>query len=394
MKLSDKACKAAQPKAEQWKLSDGDGMYLLIMPRGSKLWRMNYRFEGRHKTLALGVYPQVSLAGARDKRNEARAQIGQGIDPAAHRAEVKLLRGISKDDSFETVAREWHTKNIDLWSDRYGAQVLRVMQKNLFPSIGKMKLNSITPLILLATLRKMEGREAHDLLKDALNYTGRVFRYGIITSRAERDPSADLKGAFKPHIAKHHPSLKAEALSEFLKKLNQQEDGMGKLGIQLVLLTLVRTTEARAAAWHEFKDGGDKWVIPPERMKGRIEHTVPLSTQARALLEKIKLKSGGGYYLFPNAQGRETFMSENTMLNLLYEMGYKGITTVHGLRSLASTILHESGEFESLVIERQLAHVDKNEVRGAYNHAEYYAERQRMVQWWADYLDGQAAKEG
>lgn len=394
MKLSDMACKAAKAKEKPYKISDGDGMYLLVTPSGSKLWRLNYRFDGKAKTLALGMYPAVSLSAAREKRGAARAQLLQDIDPSAHRAEKKLLRGLDKLNSFEVVAREWHGKNKRLWSSKYGAQVLRVMEHNLFPYIGSRPVKDVTPLLLLATLRRMEDRGATDLLKDALNYAGRVCRYGIATGRAERDPSADIKEAFTPHTPKNHPALKSSALPAFLNKLNAQPEGMGKWGIQLVLFTLVRTTEARAAPWDEFDLAKAEWHIPPERMKLRRPHAVPLSRQALALLEKIKNSDASSDYVFPSEGRKHAFMSENTMLNLIYEMGYKGQTTVHGLRTLGSTILHESGKFRSLAIERQLAHVDENTVRGVYNHAEYLDERRDMMQWWADYLDEQAAKEG
>lgn len=393
MRLSDKACKAASPREKQYKLSDGDGMYLLIQPSGSKLWRFNYRFDGKSKTLALGVYPATGLAAAREKRHTARAQLLQNIDPAAHRAEAKILRQIEAKNSFEAVAREWHSKNEHLWSPHYGKQVLRVMENNLFPQLGNIPLKRITPLLLLAELRKMEERGATDLLKDALNYAGRVCRYGIATGRAERDPSNDIRDAFKPHKAKHHASLKTDELKEFLEKLHAQPDGMGKFGVMLVLLTLVRTTEARAAPWSEFNIEAAEWHIPASRMKLRRPHLVPLSKQAVALLQKIKQSSGNHEYAFPNKGGKYPFMSENTMLNLIYEMGYKGRATVHGLRTLGSTILHESGKFRSLAIERQLAHVDENTVRGTYNHAEYLTERRDMMQWWADYLDTIIAKE-
>ena len=408
MKLSDKACKAAQSKEKPYKLMDGDNMYLLIQPSGSKLWRLNYRFEGKQNTLALGQYPKVKLALARKKREEARAMLDEGINPSLKRAKIKLLREVSKDDTFEAVAKEWHAKQDKIWSPKYDAQVLQVMKINLFPYIGKMKLDDISPIMMRATLKHMEERGALDLLKDALNYASRVFQYGIITSRATVDPTSALKHAFKKHKAEHHPSIHPDALPAFLRSLRQQPDGMGKLGIEFVLLTLARTTEVRAAVWSEFKQVKNKdaiegepkedthWVIDTKRMKIRNgslkEHVVPLSRQALEIKTKIKKSFGGEDYLFPNAFGRGDYMSENTMLNLIYEMGYKGVTTVHGLRTVASTVLHESGLFDSLAIEGLLSHTDKNQVRAAYNQAKYIKERKRIVQWWADYLDEQAAK--
>lgn len=387
MYLSDKACRQAAPAERPYKVTDGEGMYLLIQPNGTKLWRMNYSYGGKSKTAALGVYPAVSLRVARELRRKLREQLASGVDPALARREEKLLRRLAQGTNFEAVALEWYEKRKHEWTPRYAKQVLSVLNRDFFPDLGPIPIKQISHIVLLSTLQKIEKRGALDLLTDARSYAGQIFRFAIATGRAERDIAHDLRDAFKRHIPQNHPSLRADQLPAFLKALDAYPAGMGKTGLKLVLLTLVRTTELRAAEWREFDFENKQWVIPAKRMKMRREHIVPLSRQAIAILEKLKAETGNQTYLFPNQGWKHPIMSENTMLKVVDELGYKEKTTVHGLRATGSTILHESGEFRSEVIECQLAHVDKNKVRGAYNHALYFKERRKLVQWWADYLD-------
>lgn len=394
MYLSNITCKNAQAKSKQYKLADGDGMYLLVTPSGSKLWRLKYRFGGKEKTAALGSYPAVSLLEAREKRQELRKQIAAGIDPAASRKESKLLQKIELAASFENVAREWHTNRSKDWSPRVAKQVLSVLQRNLFPALGPIPIKDVTSLMLLTPLREIESRDALDLLADARSYAGQIFRYAISTGRAERDVAADLRDAFRKHKSAHHACLMPDQLPKFLRALyGSNSGGMGILAVKLALLTLVRTTELRAAPWAEFDLDQARWTIPAERMKMRRPHIVPLSRQAVALLTEWHKETGHQKYVFPNTQRRKNpMMSENTMLKVLKELDYGDKTTIHGLRSIGSTILHESEKFSSLAIELQLAHVDKNNVRKAYNHAQYLPKRVEMMQWWADYLDEALAK--
>ncbi len=404
MLLSNQACKQATPRGKAYKLSDGGGLHLLITPAGGKYWRCDYRFAGKRQTAALGTYPEVSLAEARDRRQDLRRKLDSGINPAAARKEAKLLRGFSLDATFEAVAREWHGKRKKDWSPRVANQVLRVLEKNLFSEIGGFPIKEVTPTLLLAALQKIEDRDALDLLADARSYAGQIFRYAIATGRAERDVAADLKDAFRRNKTQHHAYLTPDDLPAFLRALyGSNSGGMGVLGIKLILLTLVRTTELRAALWSEFDFKKNEWLIPATRMKMRRPHLVPLSPQAVLLLKQWRSvqvseakKSGKepSPFVFPNTQVRKhPYMSENTMLKVINLLGYKDTTTVHGLRSLGSTVLHESGKFTSLMIERQLAHVDGNSVRAAYNHAEYLSQRHEMMQWWADYLDAALRKQ-
>lgn len=387
MYLSNQACKQAMPADKPYKLTDGDGMYLLVQPNGTKCWRMDYSYAGRRKTAALGIYPEVSLQKAREKRQKMREHLIAGVDPGLVRREEKILQRVAQDANFQAIALEWYAKREHEWTPRYAKQVLSVLNRDFFPALGPMPIQQITPILLLATLQKIEDRGALDLLTDARSYAGQIFRFAIATGRAERDIAYDLRDAFKRHIPEHHPSLRADELPDFLKALEAYPAGMGRTALKLVLLTLVRTTELRAAEWAEFDLKKALWVIPAKRMKMRREHLVPLSRQALALLEALRAQTGNQPYLFPNRGRKHRIMHENTMLDVVEGLGYKKRTTVHGIRATGSTILHESGEFRSEVIERQLAHVDKNKVRGAYNHAHYLSERQKLVQWWADFLE-------
>lgn len=392
MYLSNQTCKQAEPAEKAYKLTDGDGMYLLVQPSGSKCWRLDYSFGGRRKTAALGTYPDVTLQAAREKRRLLREQLAAGIDPAAARREERLLRRVAQDANFEAIAREWHEKRKHEWTPRYAKQVLSVLTRDFFPDLGPLPMKQVTPVLLLSTLRKIEKREALDLLTDARSYAGQIFRFAIATGRADRDIAADLRDAFKRHVPVSHPSLRADQLPAFLKALDGYPAGMGRTGLQLILLTLVRTTELRAAEWDEFDLKAARWVIPAKRMKMRREHIVPLSRQALALLKQLKAGVGDQKYLFPNQGWKHPIMSENTMLKVVDDLGYQEKTTVHGIRATGSTIMHEAGTFRSEVIERQLAHVDKNKSRRSYNHAQYLPERENLVQWWADYLDEQRKK--
>ena len=394
MYLSDSKCKQAEFKERPYKLTDGDGMYLFVTHRRSKLWRMDYRVGDKRKTLSLGPYPEVSLKEAREKRLEFRKQLRDGIDPGAARQEAKAQLIFDATCRFETVALEWHHKKAVHWTPAYTRQVLSVLRRDFFPFIGDLDIRDVTALQLLDVLRKIEARGALDALSDARTYSGQIFRYGIATGRGTRDVAADIRDAFTRHIPQNHAALPEDDLPAFLQALDAHKKGWcGRLGLKLLLLTLLRTTEVRGARWSEINLDEALWVIPAERMKKRREHVVPLSRQAVALIGEIRAKSDNPTYLFPNQQRRKhPIMSENTMLNLVDELGFGDKTTVHGLRSTGSTILHESRKFDSLAIERQLAHVDGNTVRGTYNKAQYLPERREMLQWWADLLEEKAAK--
>lgn len=389
MLLSDTACKQAKPRDKDYKMTDGEGMYLLVKKSGKKYWRMNYRFGGKSKTLAIGVYPEISLKMAREKRLEARRLLKDGIDPSKQKQLEKLEREAAGEDSFAAVFSEWHDKKSEEWTVSTAKKVYSIFERDLLPFLGNYPLKDVTPLMLLGALRKIEGRGAYDAANDARSYAGFVFRYGIATGRAERDVAADLKGALKTRRVQHNAYLEEEELGEFLRVLDRDAGEVQSINaLKLLILTFVRTSEIRGCRWSEIDFENAVWRIPAERMKMAKDHVVPLSRQALELLQSIRNKADLNFeYVFPNSRSKRKVMSENAMLYCVYRLGFKGKTTVHGFRSSASTILNESGLFRADVIERQLAHVDGNTTRSSYNRAMYLDERREMMQWWADRLD-------
>lgn len=390
MSLSDAKVRNAKPKAKPYKISDGEGMFLLVHPTGGKYWRLKYHYAGKEKLLALGVYPEISLADARERRAQARKTLAAGGDPSETKKEAKRAVVLRSENSFEPVAREWFEQRKHEWAANTTKTIKDRLERHLFPKLGKRPIAEITAPEILSALRVVESRGALDTARRAMQTCGQVFMYAIATGRAERNPVPDLRGALKTPVTKHHSYLKATDLPEFLKKLDSYDGALQtKLALRLLLLSFVRTIELRAAEWGELDLDKGEWRIPASRMKMKEEHLVPLSRQAVKVLKELQKITGSRQYLFPNQHNPKSFMSENTMLYALYRMGYHSRTTGHGFRSTASTILNENG-FMPDVIERQLAHSERNKVRAAYNHAQYLPERRKMMQWWADYLDGVA----
>eukprot|EP00456_Euglypha_rotunda_P087402 TRINITY_DN889_c0_g1_i1.p1 TRINITY_DN889_c0_g1~~TRINITY_DN889_c0_g1_i1.p1 ORF type:complete len:364 (-),score=42.08 TRINITY_DN889_c0_g1_i1:572-1663(-) len=362
------------------------------MPSGSKYWRLKYFFAGKEKLLALGVYPEVTLADARQRRAEARKVLAAGEDPAEVRKETKRQDVFRTENTFEIVAREWFNRRRHEWAPSSVESVLVRLERHILPKLGSRPVAAITAPEVLTVLRLIEGRGTIETAKRVKQICGSIFMYAIATGRAERNPVPDLRGALKSPIVKHHSFLAASELPSFLNHLAEYDGSLQtKLALQLLILTFVRTTELRAARWPEIDWDNSEWRIPAERMKMRELHIVPLSEQAISVLRELQMQTGDGEYLFPNQNNPAKFMSENTMLFALYRMGYHSRLTGHGVRSTASTILNENN-FRADVIERQLAHNERNAVRAAYNHAQYLPERRTMMQWWADYLDRASAK--
>jgi integrase len=392
MQLTDAKVRNAKPKEKAYKLSDGEGLFLNVMPSGSKYWRMKYYYAGKEKLLAIGVYPHVTLSQARAKKAEAKALLSQNKDPSFQKQEEKQERNTKANNSFEAVAREWHSKKSVAWDKKNAWIIMRRLETDIFPKIGNRPISEITAPELLQVLRMIESRGAHEVAHRNAQVCGQIFRYAIVLGKAERDPAADLKGALTTPQQQHFSHLHAEELPAFMQTLQQYHgDPITRLALQMLIHTMVRTTELREAKWEEFLLDRAEWRIPANRMKMKETHIVPLSPQVLALLEQIKQYSGGSEYLFPNinkqgAKKQNEVMSNNTMLFAIYRMGYKGRTTGHGFRSTASTILNEHG-FRSDVIERQLAHAERNKIRAAYNHAEYMKERKAMMCWWSNHLE-------
>ena len=387
--LSAVECKNATSNgAGVRKLHDGDGLYLWVYLDGRKYWRMRYWQASKEKSLSIGVFPKVTLSNARKKREELRKQLEADLDPSAERKAANLRKKLTAENSFKAVAMEWYNKQLHTWVPHHAEDVKRRLESNIFPVLGKRPIGQIEAPELLQAIRSIETRGSYDLAHRVLQVCGQVFRYGIATGRCTRNLSADLRGALTPHVKQHQAAVRAEELPDLLRaiaKYDEIGDKQTRLALQLLAQTFVRTNELIGAEWVEFDLDNALWVIPAARMKMKAEHVVPLTKQALALLAEIKKLASGSRFVFPG-RNRDKPISNNTMLFALYRMGYRGKMTGHGFRAVASTILNEAG-FQPDVIERQLAHCERNQVRGAYNRAEYLPERKRMMQHWANYLD-------
>ncbi|ECK2140244.1 tyrosine-type recombinase/integrase [Salmonella enterica subsp. enterica serovar Enteritidis] len=387
MPLTDLAIRRSKPKDKPYTLNDGNGLSLLIEPNGSKGWRLRYRFSGKAKLMSLGTYPNVALADARTARDEAKKLIAGGIDPAEVRKAKKREIESRFGNTFEGIAREWYEKRFDRWSPSYAEEMIETFEKDVFPYIGSRPVAEIKPMELLAVLSVLNDRGATEKLRKVRQRCGEVFRYAVITGRAEYNPAPDLVSAFAPHKKEHYAFLKTDELPEFFRILNTYTGSMiVKLAMRLLILTGVRPGELRQAEWPEIDFDNRLWEIPKERMKMRRPHCVPLSEQALNILEQLKPVTGHYQYIFPGRIHHSKPMSEMAMNVLIRRIGYAGRVTGHGFRHTMSTILHEQG-YNTAWIETQLAHVDKNSIRGTYNHAQYLDGRREMLQWYADYMD-------
>ena len=385
MPLTDTALRAAKPTEKTQKFFDGNGLYLLITPKGAKSWRLKYRFQGKEKLISLGPYPLVSLKEARERSLVARKTLEGGIDPSAERKQAKN----KTQNTFELVAREWHEMQSTKWTKTTATAVMQRMQRNFFPFIGAKPIDEVTAPEILALLRKVEARGTISSAHDLKHCCSGVMRYAIATGRAERDPTADLRGALKPNRKKHRPALTApEAVGNLMHAIyNYQGSFVVRSALQLLAFTFCRSTELRNAEWNEFDFEDKLWRIPAERMKMRRDHLVPLSKQAIAVLEKLRMYSGKGQYVFPSYRSETVPFGKTALQRAVKIMGFeRDEMCPHGFRSMASTLLNEQG-YNADWIERQLAHVSNNQVRAAYNRAEYLPERRKMLQEWADYLD-------
>jgi integrase len=393
--LTDPACRNAKPKDKAYKLSDEKGLFLLIHPNGSKYWRMKYRHGGKEKMLAVGVYPETPLVKARDKRDEARKLLREGTDPNAVKKETKLASKIATANSFEPIAREWLEHIKHKWSAGHYTYTLRRFEAYVFSEIGCTPISEISPPALLSMAKKIEAKGTIETTHKVMNTCGQVFRYAIASGRCERNPVTDLRGAIKARpTPKHMNALAEKDLPDLLRKMDAYATDNGgelqtQLALQLLALTFVRTGELREAAWEEFDLDKAEWRIPGERMKMKVPHVVPLSKQAVEIVKNLKELNSTYRFAFPGVNPSRP-MSKNTVLFALYRMGYRGRMTGHGFRAIASTLLNEMG-FDADVIERQLAHAERNKVRAAYHRSEYLPERRKMMQQWANYLDSKKA---
>ncbi|HFO6716722.1 TPA: tyrosine-type recombinase/integrase, partial [Escherichia coli] len=387
MKLNARQVDAAKPREKAYKLADGAGLYLEVVPSGSRYWRMKYRFNGKEKRMAFGVYPAVSLAQARALRDDAKKKLAEGIDPSLAKKEEKLVRDVQLNNTFQAVALEWHGTKVSRWSEGYASDIIEAFNKDIFPYIGQQPVNEIKQLVLLNVLRRIESRGATEKAKKVRQRCSEVFRYAIVTGRAEYNPAADLTSAMSGHESKHYPFLTVEELPDFFKALaGYTGSPLVVLAARLLILTGVRTGELRGAFWSEFDLEKAVWEIPAERMKMKRPHLVPLSSQALEIVQQLKVMSGQYPLVFPGRNDPRKTMSEASINQVFKRIGYTGRVTGHGFRHTMSTILHEEG-FNTAWIETQLAHVDKNAIRGTYNHALYLEGRREMMQWYADYIN-------
>jgi integrase len=387
MPLTALSVKNAKPKAKAYKIADEKGLYLVITPGGSKLWRFDYRYGQKRKTLALGKWSDVELGQARERRDTARKKLAAGLDPAI----VEASEGTIVKNSFESVALAWHACAKVAWTPRYAKLVLGRLDADILPHLGRDGIDTIEPPRLLEVIRKIEARGAIEMAKRVKNHCSEIFQFGIAEGKCRRDPATDIRRALmKSRPKQHMPAVPTAEFPTLLAKLEDYDgEEITKLALRLTLITMVRTQETRFAKWPEFEnvEGHEPiWRLSPERMKMSREHLVPLPRQAIVILKRLKELNPDSPYLFP-ANTRHNVMSENTMLYALYRMGYHKRQTTHGLRRCASTILNETGLFEPDWVETQLAHMDHNKVRGAYNAALYLKHRARMLQWWADFID-------
>ena len=386
MPLTNTAIQNAKPRAKRYRLFDSQGLYIEVAPSGGKWWRLKYRILGKEKRLSLGVYPEVSLKDARGKRDQARRSLSEGADPI----EARKLQSIADGTSFEAVAREWFIKFAPGWSESHANRILRRLENDVFPWLGSRSIDQIDPPELLKVIRRIESRGALETAHRAIRNCGQVFRYAVATGRAERDPTTDLSGALPPARSRHYPTITdPEAIGDLLRAIDgYQGSPIPRAALRLAPLVFVRPGELRHAEWPDINLKSAEWRIPPEKMKHRRIHLVPLSRQAITILKELQPLTGHGQYLFPGRRSPRRPMSENTINAALRNLGYdKNQMTGHGFRSMASTLLNEQGCWHPDAIERQLAHVERNNVRAAYNYAEYLDERRRMMQAWADYLE-------
>jgi integrase len=391
MTLSAIACARAKPRDKIYKLFDEKSMYLLVHPNGSRYWRMNYRFAGKARTLALGVFPEISLAEARELRTEARRLLREGLDPSAHKREMRARKALVAVNTFQAVAEEWLEKRQREGLSEVTLGKLKWLLGFAYPLIGSRPIAEITSFELLQALRVMETGGRHESARRLRSVCGRVFRYAIATCRAENDVSAHLREAITVPRTKHYAAITdPEQVGELLRAIDGYDRyQVTRLALQLAPHVFLRPGELRQAMWDEIDLNKAVWSIPAEKMKMRRPHRVPLSRQSLAILEQLKEIGGGKWpHVFPGYHQLRKPMSENALNSALRHLGYSGDRmTPHGFRAMASTLLNETGKWHPDAIERQLAHADTNAVRRAYVRGEYWEERVRMMQDWSDYLD-------
>ena len=401
--LTELSIKQAKPKEKQYKLTDGEGMYLRVYPNGSKYWQLQYWFDGKQKILSFGVWPNISLKEARDERFAAKKLIKEGIEPNDKKKERLVVESFERDmekirkiSTFQIVTHEWFSRQSTQWTERHSKGVLSSLEMHVFPDLGEIPIADISNQNVIATLRKLESEGKYETCYRIRQKLEAIFSFAEIEGLCIGNPARGLQKILTKPQPKTQNSLPISELPEFLKKIDA-DTGASKttsLAMKFLILTFVRTSELRFADWREFDIDCTEplWVIPAERMKMRKTHHVPLSRQAVSILEEMQQYSGTEGYVFPQVYNQKKAMSENTLLYFSNRLGYAGRNTIHGFRSVASTVLNESSKWSPDVIELQLAHQESNKVRKAYNRAEHLDERRKMMEWWSDYIESLTVK--
>ena len=386
MPLNDRQIKHSKPKDKPYKLTDGNGLYLHITPAGGKLWKLDYAIDGKRKTLSIGKYPHLSLVEAREAAENARKMKAQGIDPSQAKQQAKAERQAALLNTFEHIARDWHQNNISRWKPNHAQRIMRYLEKDVFPYIGSSPIQELRVAHIKQVLDAITARGVAETAEKIRQWINKIFNYALMLERVDGNPASALVGYIQPQTTEHMPALPREELTEFYRRLLQVDaEPQNRLCLMLLVLCFPRNTEIRGGEWKEINWQTKTWTIPASRMKRPREHLIPLSDWAIELLQELHQLTGKGRFMFPNRNTISGYISENTLGNILNRIGYKGIATPHGFRSLASSILNEQG-FNPDAIERQLAHVEENKIRAAYNRAEYLAERTEMMQWYSNYL--------
>ena len=391
MKLNDRQIKNAKPAEKPFKLNDGKGLYLYINTSGGKLWRFDFSYNGKRKTLSIGKYPTVSLVEARQAAENARRLLVSGQDPSEAKQQEKRERQAAALNTFEAIARRWHSDNLIRWKENHAARVLRYFETDVFPVIGEMPIQEIRVSDIKTVLDGVMARGVNNTAEKIREWTGAIFDYAVMLEIVETNPAYSLRKYIPAKQTDHRPALPREELTEFFRRLILAEiDPQNRIALILNMLTFLRSTELRGGQWNEIDFDAAMWTVPAQRMKHektapKPPHAVPLADWTLELLAELKELTGNTPFLFPSRTKTDGFISDATISRIIERMGYKGRVTPHGFRSLASSVLNEQG-FNPDAIERQLAHIENNKIRAAYNRADYLNERKELMQWYSDFL--------
>ncbi|WP_308026554.1 tyrosine-type recombinase/integrase [Neisseria mucosa] len=393
MPLNDRQIKNAKPAetGKKTKLFDGGGLYLEITPAGGKVFRLKYRIDGKEKTFTIGKYPTISLVEARQAAENARRLLASGQDPSEAKQQEKRERQAAALNTFESIARRWHTDNLHRWKENHAARVISDFEKDVFPAIGEIQITEISVSDVKAVISAIIARGATVTAEKVRQWIGAVYQYAAMLEITDRNPAAVLRGHFEQAKTDHRPALPREELTEFFRRLILAEiEPQNRIALILNMLTFLRSTELRGGQWNEIDFDAAMWTVPAQRMKHektapKPPHAVPLADWTLELLAELKELTGNTPFLFPSRTKTDGFISDATISRIIERMGYKGRVTPHGFRSLASSVLNEQG-FNPDAIERQLAHIENNKIRAAYNRADYLNERKEFMQWYSDFL--------